>query len=185
MKAKEFSEVNIRIAEHQEEYQTLPAFYNSAEGSLTVCFELDSDELNRMKATNELWLKIYTFGQPLQPLHPSCNKEALIVPPSNITVILGRQGTGKTQVLKEIAKQSKGRAKWVDEKDCGLLLMPAGDTFDHILIDGAVGAFAMIGFAKRWGRTHKVTIATQNPQIIEMLGHCNVYTLTDELKTKP
>lgn len=78
MIAKEFKEVNVRIAEHQDEYETLPAFYNNKEGSLLVCFELSEDELNRVKATNEVWFKIFTGGKALQPIATSTNKEDLI-----------------------------------------------------------------------------------------------------------
>lgn len=78
MRSKEFPEVNIRIAEDQPEYQTLPAFFNSEEGSVTFCFELDEDELNRVKATGEIWFKQLTFGGPMQPVAMSTNKETLI-----------------------------------------------------------------------------------------------------------
>lgn len=78
MEAKEFKEVNVRIAEHQEEYQTLPAYYNQQEGSMLFCFELSEDEMNRIKATGEIWFKMLTFGQPMQPICLSTNKEDLI-----------------------------------------------------------------------------------------------------------
>lgn len=176
MTAKDFPEVNVRIAEDQEQYHTLPAFFNSSEGSITVCFELNDDELNRMKATNELWLKIYTGGKALQPLHPSCLKEELIQSPPKITVIVGAQGTGKTSVLLEVARGCK--PFWIKEQDCGILIMPPPDSFDHILIDDVVGTREAIAFINRWGKTHKVTIATQNPSVVQMLGKCAVFTLT-------
>lgn len=78
MLAKDFKEVNVRIAEHQEEYQTLPAYYNQQEGSMTFCFELSEDEIHRIRATGEIWFKMLTFGQPMQPICLSCNKEDLI-----------------------------------------------------------------------------------------------------------
>lgn len=78
MEAKEFKEVNIRIAENQEQYSTLPAFHNKEEGSLTFCFELTQDELNRIHATGEIWFKQLTFNGPMNPIALSCNKEDLI-----------------------------------------------------------------------------------------------------------
>lgn len=78
MKAKEFEEVNIRIAESQPEYETLPAFHNKDEGSMTFCFALSQDEVNRIIATNEIWFKVLTFNRPLQPIAMSCNKEDLL-----------------------------------------------------------------------------------------------------------
>ena len=78
MKAKDFKEVNVRIAEHQEEYETLPAFYNKEEGSVTFCFELSEDEINRIQATGEIWFKMLTFGQSMRPICLSTNKQDLI-----------------------------------------------------------------------------------------------------------
>lgn len=78
MTAKEFKEVNVRIAENQPEYETLPAYWNKDEGSLTFCFKLEEDELNRVKATGEIWFKQLTFGRPMNPITLSTNKEVLI-----------------------------------------------------------------------------------------------------------
>ena len=78
MKAKEFKEVNIRLAEDQDECETLPGFYDVEEQSFTFCFELSPDEVNRIKATDEIWFKVLTFGQRMQPICLSTNKEDLI-----------------------------------------------------------------------------------------------------------
>lgn len=78
MKASEFEEVNVRIAEDQEEYETLPAFHNVQEGSMTFCFKLTDDEINRIYATGEIWLKQLTFGKAMNPIALSTNKEELI-----------------------------------------------------------------------------------------------------------
>ena len=79
MKAIEFKEVNLRIAENQDEYVTLPAFHDKEEGSVTFCFKLTEDEINRIKATDEIWFKILTFNKPMQPIQLSTNKEDLII----------------------------------------------------------------------------------------------------------
>ncbi len=78
MKAKDFPEANVKLVESQEEYMDLPAFFNSEDGSLTFCFELDEAELNRIKATGEVWFQMLTFGRPMQPIAMSTNKEQLI-----------------------------------------------------------------------------------------------------------
>lgn len=78
MEPKEFPGHNIKIAEHQEEFITLPAFYCKDTGTVTFCMELNEDEINRLKATNELWFQVLTGGQPLQPFKLSTNKEDLI-----------------------------------------------------------------------------------------------------------
>lgn len=78
MKAIEFPEVNVRLAENQEEYETLPAYHDKEEGTMTFCFKLTADEINRIRATDEIWFKILTFNKPMQPIMLSTNKEDLI-----------------------------------------------------------------------------------------------------------
>ena len=78
MKAIEFPEHNVKIAEHQPEYETLPAFYNKEEGSMTFCFELDEAELEQVKTTGKIYIKQLTFGKAMQPIGGSCLKEVLI-----------------------------------------------------------------------------------------------------------
>lgn len=80
MKSKEFKEVNVRVAEDQPEYITLPAYFNPDEGSMTFCFELSEDEMNRIKATGEIWFKQFTGGKEMQAIYMSTNKEDLIKP---------------------------------------------------------------------------------------------------------
>jgi hypothetical protein len=78
MKSTEFEEVNVRIAENQEEYQTLPAHFNAEEGSFTFCFELDKEEMKQIKETGKIWFKQLTFGQPMNPIMMSTLKKDLI-----------------------------------------------------------------------------------------------------------
>ena len=78
MEAVEFEEVNIRIAENQPEYQTLPAYHNSKEGSVVFCFELSPDELEQVGKTGRIYIKQITFNGPMQPIGCSCLKEELI-----------------------------------------------------------------------------------------------------------
>jgi len=80
MQPKEFPEVNVRIAEHQDEFVTLPARFNVKDGTMTFCFELSDDEINRIRATREIWFSVLTYGQPLQPIMLSTLKEELIIP---------------------------------------------------------------------------------------------------------
>lgn len=79
MEAIEFPEVNLIIAQHQPEYQTLPSYHNKEEGSLTFCFKLTEDEINRIYATGEIWFKQITFNKPMNPITLSSNKEDLII----------------------------------------------------------------------------------------------------------
>ena len=78
MKSQEFEGQNVKIAENQPEYETLPAFYNKEEGSMTFCFELDEQELEQVKKTGKIWIKQLTFGKPMQPIAGTVLKEHLI-----------------------------------------------------------------------------------------------------------
>jgi len=59
MKAIEFPEVNLRIAENQPEYETLPVCVVSTgqNGSvqITMCFELDENERKQVAETGQIW----------------------------------------------------------------------------------------------------------------------------------
>lgn len=57
----------IKIAEHQDEYQTLPALISS-EGYVLSRWELSDAEMEMLTKTKSIYVKIMTFGQPLQPL---------------------------------------------------------------------------------------------------------------------
>lgn len=78
MKAKEFDEVNVRLAEHQEEYQTLPVHYNPTEGSMSFCFELSEEERKQVNETGEIWVKVLTFGNAMQPILVTVDKKEVI-----------------------------------------------------------------------------------------------------------
>jgi hypothetical protein len=76
MKAIDFNEVNMRIAEKQEEYETLPVFLDQTDPTIpvTMCFELDEQEQKQVLETGKIWLKILTFGHNFQPISMSCLK---------------------------------------------------------------------------------------------------------------
>lgn len=76
MKAIEFPEVNVRIAEHQEEYETLPVFADASKGEVpvTMCFELSDEEKKQVAETGKVWFTILTFGKNFQPIEMSCLK---------------------------------------------------------------------------------------------------------------
>lgn len=67
MKAVEFDQVNVRIAENQDEYETLPA-HAGKNGVVVTCFELDEDEQKQVEETGRIYISLMTFGQPLQPI---------------------------------------------------------------------------------------------------------------------
>ena len=76
MRAIEFPEVNVRIAEHQEEYETLPVFADAskAEVPVTMCFELSDEEKKQVDETGKIWLTVLCFGGSFHPINNSCLK---------------------------------------------------------------------------------------------------------------
>lgn len=82
MKAIEFPQVNVRIAENQPEYETIPAFIENIEGTewrkVTICFELDADERKQVSDTGQIWLDILqTDTDYFHPIATSCLKPEL------------------------------------------------------------------------------------------------------------
>lgn len=76
MNAKEFKEVNLRIAENQPQYETLPVHFDSKDESypVTMCFQLDEQEQKQVLETGEIWLTVLTFGKSFHPIAMSCLK---------------------------------------------------------------------------------------------------------------
>lgn len=178
MIALDFKETNVNIAEKQDEYLTLPAFRNTWEGSTTVCFKLEPHELEELKNNGgKIFLKLYTGNGLFPPIHTSCLKQDLIVPPTNVTIIFGLQASGKSNVLREIAK--KAPALWVSEQELmdGAIILPSPDKYSHILIDDAIGSPQLREFVIKWREQFKIVIATQTREVADCVGHCNLVDL--------
>jgi len=80
MKPVEFPEVNVRIAEHQEEFVTLPAYANRKEGTITFCMELTEEEKKEILGSGHVWIQLVTYNQPMQPIALSTLRDDLIPP---------------------------------------------------------------------------------------------------------
>jgi hypothetical protein len=78
MTASEFDEVNVRIAEDQPQYETLPAYWNKQDGTIVFCFDLTNEEIAEIVNTGKIWFKQKTFNQPMQPIFMSTLKGDLI-----------------------------------------------------------------------------------------------------------
>lgn len=78
MKATEFPEVNVRIAENQPEYETLPAFHNADQGSVLFGFDLTDEEVEEVVKNKRFWVKQLTFNKSMQPIAVSVTKEQLL-----------------------------------------------------------------------------------------------------------
>ncbi|MDV3490950.1 hypothetical protein CMV03_07070 [Elizabethkingia anophelis] len=76
MKPIEFPQTNAVYGEGQEEYQPLPA-YRTNDGDVIICWELTDEEIEKIKETKCLYLSIMTFGQLLQPVYLTVDKDKL------------------------------------------------------------------------------------------------------------
>lgn len=78
MIAKEFEGANVRIAETQPEYQTLPAKMVEIQPGvveITICFELTDEEKEQVRNTGEIWLKfIQGRNSNFHPIGMDCLK---------------------------------------------------------------------------------------------------------------
>ena len=77
MKPIPFKEANVKMAEHQPEYITLPAF-KSTEGIIITCWRLSFKERIKLLLTGKLWLSNMTFNQPLQPIFLTVTKSEVL-----------------------------------------------------------------------------------------------------------
>jgi len=72
MKAIEFPEVNTRIAEHQEEYETIPCCVltdiTQTSAKIVICFELNDEEKKQVAETGQIWVSQYQ--SPKAQFHP-------------------------------------------------------------------------------------------------------------------
>lgn len=86
MKPVEFPEHNVKIAESQKEYRTLPAYSDDTtdQRHMICCWKLSFRERIKLLFTGKLWLSVMRFRDhhgvtnPLQPLLPSVHKWDLL-----------------------------------------------------------------------------------------------------------
>ena len=76
MKPIKFKESNIVFAENQTQYLPLPA-YKSCEGEVISCWRLTWRERLKVLLDGEIWIRVLTFGNPLQPLLPEIDSPFL------------------------------------------------------------------------------------------------------------
>lgn len=69
MKPIQFKEQNIIYAEHQDQYQSIPAHKVEGEptGAVICCWQLTEEERKQVAKTGLIWHSTMTFNSPLQP----------------------------------------------------------------------------------------------------------------------
>lgn len=70
MKPTEFEGHNVVFAKDQPEYKPLPAFRDPKDpnGEVTTCWELSENDLKKINETGKIYLSMWTFNNPLQPV---------------------------------------------------------------------------------------------------------------------
>jgi hypothetical protein len=63
----EFEGVDTVFAKDQPQYNQLPA-QRTPEGEVITCWELTEEEKQTLQETGQIWLRVHTFNQPLQPV---------------------------------------------------------------------------------------------------------------------
>lgn len=72
MKAIDFPEQNIVLAETQPEYSRLPALVSGTpDGCTACCWKLTFWERLKLLVTGRLWIEQLTFHRGFQPIKPS------------------------------------------------------------------------------------------------------------------
>ena len=80
MKSKNFDEANNEIG-GGDNLNGIPIYVDPKHGKVTACFSLTEEEVARIYATNEIYLRFNPKGMPFFPaITTSCLKERLIMP---------------------------------------------------------------------------------------------------------
>ncbi len=67
MKPTEFPEQTDVLARNQPEYLPLPVWRGGPEGEVVSCWRLSWRERFTLLVTGCVWVRVLTFGDPLQP----------------------------------------------------------------------------------------------------------------------
>lgn len=72
----------IIVAEHQDEYQNLPAI-SLADGSILTRWKLTEEEKHIILETGDIYLRMFTFGNPVTPVLLMAEKPNIVYPLKN------------------------------------------------------------------------------------------------------
>lgn len=135
MKAIEFKEQNIVIAENQPEYENLPALAQT-NGIITFCMQLDDQEVEKIVSEGKANITVLNFGGPVQPIAVATSKPELPIYPrvqtmSNAKVWDLKEGTA-TFAWKfrkgHIERLKESKVLWITTVTYGRPLQPISQT---------------------------------------------------------
>lgn len=78
MKSITFPEVTNKIAEHQEEFNTVHVQWDSKEQGVGMCFELSDEEVAEIVKNKKIWYKQIIGGGQMHPMRISAFKNDVI-----------------------------------------------------------------------------------------------------------
>jgi hypothetical protein len=87
MKSINFNEATNKIAEKQDEFNTVISQWNPEEQSVNMCFELDEAEFAEIARTRKLWYKQLTGNRKMNPMRISPFKKQMIQKPKEIETL--------------------------------------------------------------------------------------------------
>ena len=65
--------INIEVAKDQEQYETLPANYES--GVMAFAFEVTEEDLEKIKKNKRIYVSLLTFGKQMNPINVAVDPE--------------------------------------------------------------------------------------------------------------
>ncbi|MBO0947346.1 hypothetical protein [Fibrella forsythiae] len=81
LEATDFPERNMKLAEHQPEYKTLPALYlREPYGQFITCWALTPWQRVRLLRTGKLWASQLTWKDQFQPITFTTDSRDLFIP---------------------------------------------------------------------------------------------------------
>jgi len=87
MKSITFPESTNKIAEHQEEFETVHVQFQNEDMSANMCFELSPEEIKEVSTTGKIWYKQVLGSQLMHPMRLSPFKEVIIQQKEKIVMV--------------------------------------------------------------------------------------------------
>lgn len=102
MRSINFDGVTNKIAEHQEQFQTVFVQRNVNDASVNMCFEFSTQELEEISKTGKMWYKQINGTNQMHPVMLSPFKDRIITKDPLTFRVCEKHGQ---ECLKEIVKK--------------------------------------------------------------------------------
>lgn len=78
MKSVTFNEATNKIAEHQDEFQTVHSQFQPGDKSVNICWELEDEEIEEIIKSKKIWYKQVIGDRNMNPMLISTKKDEII-----------------------------------------------------------------------------------------------------------